>query len=249
MSLHEQHSIPTDTEQEIRSKVEQVLKGTTFAVSSLRKLSGGTANFMYHATLEKPSTQDKYQNGVVIKQGEGYVALHPAFKIATSRCAIEYESLVHLAELPPKETPSCRISTPEAYYFNQDSNTQVQEYLSEALSLKDYALKYYAAPTPPTLKEQCEQLGHGLGSWLRAFHSWSQEPKQAALRETFAGNKEMQGLKNMINYQQLLQVVDRHPEILGDARDVLQGVSDLAAGELADESALYPIHGDFWTGK
>lgn len=86
MSLHEQHSIPTDTEQEIRSKVEQVLKGTTFAVSSLRKLSGGTANFMYHATLEKPSTQDKYQNGVVIKQGEGYVALHPAFKIATSRC-------------------------------------------------------------------------------------------------------------------------------------------------------------------
>ncbi|EXK94831.1 hypothetical protein FOQG_03644 [Fusarium oxysporum f. sp. raphani 54005] len=249
MSLHEQHNIPTDTEQEIRSKVEQVLKGTTFAVSSLRKLSGGTANFMYHATLEKPSTQDKYQNGVVIKQGEGYVALHPAFKIATSRCAIEYESLIHLAELPPKETPSCRISTPEAYYFSQDSNTQVQEYLSEALSLKDYALKYYAAPTPPTLKEQCEQLGHGLGSWLRAFHSWSQEPKQAALRETFAGNKEMQGLKNMINYQQLLQVVDRHPEILGDARDVLQGVSDLAARELADESALYPIHGDFWTGN
>ncbi|KAF5972769.1 cytoplasmic trna 2-thiolation protein 2 [Fusarium bulbicola] len=249
MALHEQHSIPTDTEQEIRSKVEQVLKGTPFSPSSLRKLSGGTANFMYHATLKYPSGEDKYQNGVVIKQGEGYVALHPAFKIATSRCAIEYESLVHLAELPPTETPSCRISTPETYYFNQDSNTQVQEYLSEALSLKDYALKYYAAPTPPSLREECEQLGHGLGSWLRAFHGWSQEPKQAALRETFAGNKEMQGLKNMINYQQLLQVVDRHPEILGDARDVLQGVSDLAAGELADESALYPIHGDFWTGN
>ncbi|KAF4498518.1 cytoplasmic trna 2-thiolation 2 [Fusarium agapanthi] len=249
MSLHEQHSIPTDTEQEIRSKVEQVLKGTPFSPSSLRKLSGGTANFMYHATLQYPSGEDKYQNGVVIKQGEGYVALHPAFKIATSRCAIEYESLVHLAGLPPTETPSCRISTPETYYFNQDSNTQVQEYLSEALSLKDYALKYYAAPTPPSLREQCEQLGHGLGSWLRAFHGWSQEPKQAALRETFAGNKEMQGLKNMINYQQLLQVVDRHPEILGDARDVLQGVSDLAARELADESALYPIHGDFWTGN
>ncbi|KAF5616030.1 cytoplasmic trna 2-thiolation 2 [Fusarium tjaetaba] len=249
MSLHQQHSIPNDTEQEIRSKVEQVLKGTPFAPSSLRKLSGGTANFMYHATLEKPSDEDKYQNGVVIKQGEGYVALHPAFKIATSRCAIEYESLVHLAGLPPTETPSFRISTPETYYFNQDSNTQVQEYLPEALSLKDYALKYYVAPTPSGLKEQCEQLGHGLGSWLRAFHGWSQEPKQAALRETFAGNKEMQGLKNMINYQQLLQVVDRYPEILGDARDVFQGVSDLAAGELADESALYPIHGDFWTGN
>ncbi|KAF9777172.1 hypothetical protein IL306_004536 [Fusarium sp. DS 682] len=249
MSSHEQHTIPTDTEQEIRSKVEQVLKGTPFTASNLRKLSGGTANFMYHATLEKPSTKDKYQNGVVIKQGEGYVALHPAFKIATSRCAVEYESLVHLAELPPTETPSCKISTPEIYYFNRDTNTQVQEYLPGALSLKDYALKYYAAPTSLTLKEQCSQLGQGLGSWLRAFHGWSQEPKQAALRETFAGNKEMQGLKNMINYSQLLQMVDRHPEILGDARDVLQGVSDLAAGELADESALHPIHGDFWTGN
>ncbi|KAF4333841.1 cytoplasmic trna 2-thiolation 2 [Fusarium beomiforme] len=249
MSLHEQHNIPTDTEQEIRSKVEQVLKETPFAISNLRKLSGGTANFMYHATLEKPSTEEKYQHGVVIKQGEGYVALHPAFKLATSRCAIEYESLVHLAELPQTETSACKISTPETYYFNRDTNTQVQEYLPEALSLKDYALKYYAAPTSPTLNGQCDQLGHGLGSWLRSFHGWSQEPKQAALREVFAGNKEMQGLKNMINYRQLLQMIDRHPEILSDARDVLQDVSDLATRELADESALYPIHGDFWTGN
>lgn len=75
-----------DTEQEIRSKVEQVLRDTPFAVSTLRKLTGGTANFMYHGALEKPSTEEKYRNGVVIKQGEGYVALHPSFKIATSRC-------------------------------------------------------------------------------------------------------------------------------------------------------------------
>ncbi|KAF4441509.1 cytoplasmic trna 2-thiolation protein 2 [Fusarium austroafricanum] len=249
MSLHEQHNVPDDTEQKIRSKVEQVLKDTPFAVSALRKLSGGTANFMYHTILDKTPAEEKYPNGVIIKQGEGYVALHPAFKIPTSRCAIEYESLVHLAGLHPTETTFCTISTPETYFFNPETNTQVQEYLPEALSLKDYALKYYVAPTPSTLKEQCNQIGHGLGAWLRAFHGWSQEPKQAALRETFAGNKDMQGLKNMINYQQLLQMVDRQPEILGDARDVLQGVSDLAAGELADESALYPIHGDFWTGN
>ncbi|KAM0247291.1 hypothetical protein ACHAP5_004152 [Fusarium lateritium] len=237
------------TEQEIRTKVEQVLGDTPFAISNLRKLTGGTANFIYHGILEKPSTEDRYRNGVVIKQGEGYVALHPSFKIATSRCAVEYESLAHLTTLPPTETLFCKISTPEPYYFSSDTNTQVQEYLPDALSLKEYALKHYAAPTSPSLKPQCDELGHGLGAWLRAFHSWSQEPKQAALRETFAGNREMQGLKNMINYQQLLQMADRHSEILGDARDVLQGVSDLAAGELADESALYPIHGDFWTGN
>ncbi|KAJ4264764.1 hypothetical protein NW762_005007 [Fusarium torreyae] len=247
MSLHEQHDVTANTEADIQSKVKQALNETPFAVSTLTKLTGGTANFMYYATLENHSND--YPDGVVIKQGEAYVALHPSFKIATSRCAVEQESLVHLGAFPPVTSPSCSISTPAVYHFNHDTNTQVQEYLPKAVSLKDYALKHYAAPTSQSLKPQCDQIGHGLGAWLRAFHSWSQEPKQAAMREVFAGNKEMQGLKNMINYQQLLQRVDRHPDILGDARDALQGVSDLAAGELVDESALYVIHGDFWTGN
>ncbi|KAF4979321.1 hypothetical protein FZEAL_4443 [Fusarium zealandicum] len=237
----------TNTESEIQDKVKGALNGTPFAVSTLTKLSGGTANFMYHATLQNPSSD--YPKGVVIKQGEAYVATRPAFVIPTSRCVAEQESLLHLAALPPATTPLCTISTPSVYHFNHDSNTQVQEYLPNAVSLKDYALKHYAAPTSASLEPQCDQLGHGLGAWLRAFHSWSQEPGQAALREVFAGNKEMQGLKNMINYQQLLQMADRHPTVLGDARDVLQGISDLAAGELVDDSALYVIHGDFWTGN
>ncbi|KAL2680771.1 hypothetical protein Neosp_008374 [[Neocosmospora] mangrovei] len=236
-----------NTENEIQDKVKQVLQGTPFAVSSLTKLSGGTANFMYRATLENPSSE--YPDGVVIKQGEGYVATNPAFLLTTSRCAVEQESLIHLAALPPATTPSCAISTPTVYHFNKETNTQVQEYLTNAVSLKDYALKHYAAPTPESFKPQCEQLGHGLGAWLRAFHSWSQEPGQAALREVFAGNKEMQVLKNMINYQQLLQKVDQHATILGDSIDVIQGISELAAKELEDEAALNVIHGDFWTGN
>ncbi|KAM0436192.1 hypothetical protein ACHAPT_003084 [Fusarium lateritium] len=236
-----------NTENEIQEKVERVLRGTPFAVSSLTKLTGGTGNFMYHATLENPSSE--YPDVVVIKQGEAYVATNPSFPLATSRCVVEQESLIHLAALPPATTPSFTVSTPTVYHFNRESNTQVQEYLTNAVSLKNYALKHYAAPTPESLRPQCEQLGHDLGVWLRAFHSWSQEPGQAALREVFAENKEMQALKHMINYQQLLQKVDQHPSILSDVRDVLQGISDLAAKELEDETALNPIHGDFWTGN
>ncbi|KAM5345531.1 hypothetical protein ACJ41O_011392 [Fusarium nematophilum] len=215
-----------NTENEIQAKVKKALEGTPFAIKTLKKLSGGTANFMYRASLENASTD--YPNGVKV---------------------IEQQSLLHLAALPPATTASCAVATPAVYHFIPDSNTQVQEYLANAVSLKDYALKHYASPTPRTLKPQCEQLGVGLGTWLRAFHTWGQEPGQAAMREVFARNTEMQGLKNMINYQQLLQMVDRHPTILGDARDVLQGISDLAAGELVDETALCAIHGDFWTGN
>ncbi|QPC78758.1 hypothetical protein HYE68_009510 [Fusarium pseudograminearum] len=248
MTSHEQPQDPTDVKQEIASKIKDILDGTCFAVSDLRRLSGGTANFIYHATLKQSSSRDKYQDGVVVKHGEGYVASYPSFKISTSRCAVEYESLIHLAALPPLQTPHCMISTPKTYYFNQDTNTQVQEYLPHAISLKEYALEHYS-PSTQTHKPQCDQLGHALGAWLRAFHGWSQEPKQAAMRETFAGNKDGQGLKSMINYQRLLQMVDQHPDVLGDARDVLQGVSDLAAGELLNETDLCPIHGDFWTGN
>jgi hypothetical protein len=248
MISHEQPHDPTDTKQEIASKIKNTLDGTCFAASDLRRLTGGTANFMYHATLKQSSSRDKYQDGVVIKHGEGHVAMHPSFKISTSRCAVEYEALVHLTALPPVQTSYCMISTPKTYYFDHDTNTQVQEYLPSALSLKEYALEHYS-PSSQTHKPQCDQLGHALGAWLRMFHGWSQEPKQAAMRQTFAGNKDGQGLKNMINYQRLLQMVDQHPDVLGDARDVFQGVSDLAAGELLDKTGLYPIHGDFWTGN
>jgi hypothetical protein len=86
MTSHEQIQDPTDTKQNIASKIKHILDGTCFAVSDLRRLTGGTANFMYHATLKQSSYRDKYQEGIVIKHGEGYVATHPSFKISTSRC-------------------------------------------------------------------------------------------------------------------------------------------------------------------
>jgi ElaB/YqjD/DUF883 family membrane-anchored ribosome-binding protein len=86
MTSHEQLNDPTDEKQEIASKVEHILNETSFAASDLRRLAGGTANFMYHATLKQSSSRDKYQDGVVVKHGEGYVATHPSFKISTSRC-------------------------------------------------------------------------------------------------------------------------------------------------------------------
>ena len=59
----------------------------------------------------------------------------------------------------------------------------------------------------------------------------------------------MQMLKIFVNYQSLVGVVDRHPDILGDVKDILQEVNDMAAAEVKDETALHVIHGDFWTGK
>jgi hypothetical protein len=127
----------------------------------------------------------------------------------------------------------------------------VQECLSNATNLKDYCRNHFAAAATATeqtaRKDQCLQLGRALGAWLRSFHTWSDG--QAELREVLKGNKELQALKQWINYKQLVQLAEQSPEILGDAKEVFQAVGDATAAELEDEEKLVIIHGDFWTGK
>lgn len=68
----------------IKSKVLADLEQTPFAASSLRALSGGTANFIYHASLKTPladGTKD-----VLVKHSEDYIANSPAFKLTLFRC-------------------------------------------------------------------------------------------------------------------------------------------------------------------
>lgn len=73
-----------NTEHLIQTKVEGVLAATPYAASSLKRLTGGTGNFIYHAIPNNP--QPGCAEGVVIKQGEGYVATRPEFPLTTSRC-------------------------------------------------------------------------------------------------------------------------------------------------------------------
>lgn len=141
------------------------------------------------------------------------------------------------------------VATPELYYFNQETNTQILEYLPNATNLKAYALENWGAPTGPTTKTQCYELGRSLGVWLRSFHAWSNGPEQSSLRETVAGNEAMQSMKYTINYRGTLQRINRHPSILGGSKEVFEKVAAMAEAELTDSSQLRVIHGDFWTGK
>lgn len=73
-----------NTEQQILTKVQETLASTPYATASLTKLTGGTGNFLYHASLNDP--QPDRVDGVVVKQGEGYVASRPEFPLSTTRC-------------------------------------------------------------------------------------------------------------------------------------------------------------------
>jgi len=151
--------------------------------------------------------------------------------------------------MPPYTDPLYTIRTPKLYHSIRESNDHIMEYMPNGANLKDYALRYWAAPTDPAAESHCFALGKGLGAWIRSLHTWSDQPEQASFREAIGGNKVMQALKHSINYPAVIKLVDRFPSVLGGSRKVFEEVCDMAAAELLDESQLGVIHGDYWTGK
>lgn len=92
-------------------------------------------------------------------------------------------------------------------------------------------------------------IGNSLGTWLRNFHTWAAGAGQAKLQAEIRLNKEMQMLKNYINYDVLVSSIDMYPGILSDARHILEQVKNMSEDGLVHEERLQIIHGDFWTGK
>lgn len=134
------------------------------------------------------------------------------------------------------------------FHFNPETNTQIQEYLPSSVDLKTYALSHLTS-NDEGLKVHCYGIGEGLGLWLRSFHDWGNDQAQSKLQAQIKLNTPMQALKNSINYAGLVSTIDKFPTTLEDARDVFEEVKKASEAELADESKLQIIHGDFWTGK
>lgn len=150
--------------------------------------------------------------------------------------------------MPPVSNQSCVIRAPRFFHFNPQTNTQVQEYLPDSVNLKMYAISHLSG-NPSELKYRLVGIGNNLGTWLRSFHTWAADPAQAKLQGHIKLNKEMQLLKNAINYVSLVSSVERYPDILTDAKDILEKVKKMSEDEMAKEDNLQIIHGDFWTGK
>ncbi|KAI1384638.1 kinase-like domain-containing protein [Hypoxylon trugodes] len=238
----------------ITSKVLASLKGTPYESSSLDILSGGTANFIYRATLSQPL--DDGTKEVLVKHSEEYIANNPSFKITLARCRIEEECLRALSaftivgKADSIDPYNFLVRTPKFYHFDAGNNTQVQEYLESGSNLKSYALKTYAAGAgsdSEATKRQSIQLGKALGRWLRDFHDWAAQ--QPDLRAVVAENTELQLLKHTINFTWLLDRIKLFPSILSEVEGVFDEIRDATAAELKNESELQVIHGDFWSGN
>jgi hypothetical protein len=149
----------------------------------------------------------------------------------------------------PAATPPTQfaIRTPKLLHFDAPTTTQIHSYIPHTTTLKSYCLTNLASPTSPRHKTLCHQLGRALGRWLNAFTVWTAAHPEA--RETAKGNVSAQPIKHMVSYGWFEERVRELPEVLGEARDVLEEVERMERQDLAEEGKLRVVHGDLSTGK
>ncbi|KAF4627319.1 hypothetical protein G7Y89_g10841 [Cudoniella acicularis] len=232
-------TMPSD---EILVRVQESLKNGPYVCSSLVKLAGGTANFLYRGTLANPLEDGS--KTIIIKHTESYVASNVAFKLTSTRCGYEQAILKALETFPPVTNSEITVTTPKLYSFiyENDTGTQIYSDLPSSADLKTYAL------THALMKEQCSRLGYSIGAWAKAFHIWAAAPEQKELREKMKGNTAMKELKYRLNYTNLVATIDNFPEILEASRGVFEEVAKETKEELDREEGSL-IHGDFWSGN
>ena len=145
------------------------------------------------------------------------------------------------------------IKTPHLYHFSHATHTQVQEDLPAAQDLKTFLTTPAMATTiPETL---VRSIGRALGEWLLAFHTWTDEHESSRreLKMRMAGNTLMRELKCSVNYDNLVQSVERYPALLEGSRGVFEEVRAFAKEECkrvdVNGEGFGVIHGDFWSGK
>ncbi|KAK9799101.1 putative Cytoplasmic tRNA 2-thiolation protein 2 [Seiridium cardinale] len=245
-----------ETPDQIRTKVIRSLENTRYATSSLEPLTGGIANCLYHARLTVPLEDGTAE--VAVNHGEGYVVAHPDTELPLDRCKIEEACLKAMADFcvtGVQDSVKYIVRTPECYFYDEKSNTQILEYLLNGIDLKTYIRKNIASPTPSSYRLQFQRLGKAIAQWIMGFHQQTEKEARDALSTGHKSKlyakleacESMQKLKFLINYDWLIRRIDLFPHILEEAREVFEEFRAEANREMQED--LMPIHGDFWTGN
>ncbi|UKZ73272.1 hypothetical protein TrVFT333_000915 [Trichoderma virens FT-333] len=244
-------------DEEETTLVQQILDQlaqTPYACSTLTKLSGGTANFLYRGALLKPLPGDTATT-VVIKRSTDYVAINRDFPLDVTRCIFE-ESMLHGLDgfTQTINTPSGTsvVAAPRCYLFDRDTHTQVHQDFPNTIDLTTILQSANVDQILPGSSGR--SVGYALGSWLRFFHNWTSEPAQAALRERVGPNKGMRQLKCLITYDSFIEILERHPETIEGHKETLKAVQSAMKYEFErppteGEEIRGLIHGDFWAGN
>ncbi|KAF9975828.1 hypothetical protein BGZ73_000369 [Actinomortierella ambigua] len=218
------------------------------AITEVKKLSGGTANFVWRATVGTPSPHvfDGAKT-VIIKHAEEYVANYKDMKLDTIR--MEYENrvltAVHQAESANGEKiATSLVHVPQVFYFDAPNCVTVQEDGGSAPHLKDFISSLQQAPS----KELSAAIGSSLGEFIARLHLYGHRHR-AQLNQPDQMRSQMAiELSRLVLYDNVPKSLPRHDFISEEDKAIATAAAAWGGQRLMTEPETL-AHGDFWPGN
>ncbi|KAL4748002.1 hypothetical protein BDW72DRAFT_215096 [Aspergillus terricola var. indicus] len=269
--IRENDEIDTETDEELEYNADAemiVIKSDTAGSTDSGSDSGSDSDTEsdtgIELELETDLDREIREKTVVVKHAESYLAVNRAWDLRTDRCIGEGAVIKALNEMFDvrvtnitrfKRTFKTIVRAPELYHINYATHTLIMEHLPNAINLHNF-LTNMPCLNDERLHPWCFFIGSNLGHWLHAFHEWIAKDQQKQFAKDFDNslNKAMADLKFHINYEKLLDAVQKYPDILNKkkTRRIFRKVVKMARAEVRERSKngrTGPIHGDFWAGK
>ncbi|PPQ99513.1 hypothetical protein CVT24_005303 [Panaeolus cyanescens] len=234
-----------DWDLSVEADVARYLASTPFACTSIKALSGGTANFVYRLTLDQPY---KGHKALVLKHGKGFVKNSPEFALDLARQKFEVEALRHVFAWLPSDW---LVRVPEVHLFDENENVIIMDDTGkDSMNLKDYLQKGMAST------ETARIIGTELGRFLGALHSWGKS--NVDIQKAVSGNVQGKAIKAMYYYGGLKPTLDgsaKVPFLSDPTLDVspedMQVVEQISAETMQaiQEANGAFVMGDFWPGN
>lgn len=256
---------------DIAIKLLDQLSQTPYACSSLsRPLSSREGNVVYRGVLATPlhiGQDGAMATSIIIKHSTTTDISVPKkiFEEALLN-ALTLADFSSSTSTSDSSTSTVVVRTPRLYLYDPETNTQIIEDFVNTTDLKSVLFspnKGHDSLLPPFLPEysSVSSIGYNLGSWLRAFHTWSSPsaPEAASLRAQMWRNDWTRKVKHRYTYDSVLRVLGNYSEILlRGFESTLEDFRDGIAEEFGRASPSFIeegkeeygiIHGDFWMGK
>ncbi|KAK2668660.1 Ecdysteroid kinase-like [Fusarium oxysporum f. sp. vasinfectum] len=233
----------------------QQLKDTPFACSSLTRLSGGSANYVYRGILlDVIPTGDEFWNvkSVIVKYSLGHIPGNAGFKLDLSRCSVENIVLEYMSQ---PSLLTMKVKVPVTYFLDRNAHRGIAIQQDFRHSTDIASVIRSTELSNLWMRSKALSTSQEVGHWLRCFHEWASEPQQVDFRSKIGRNVPMQRLKHKVTYGTFIDTLKNFPDILQKNIGVLEKVKERAELELLDLASCNEgpdqgmIHGDCWMGN
>ncbi|KAF9348303.1 hypothetical protein BGX34_002560 [Mortierella sp. NVP85] len=227
----------------------------TRSIVTVKKLSGGNANYVYRGTIAEPHS-DLFggRSTVVIKHAADHLASCRQMALYVDRMVFEQTALGIVASASDnknnnnkedEDIETAKVKVPRVLYWDHENNIVIQEDAGvKSTNLKEFISSHVQPPSQRLAKE----IGGSLGEFIARLHLYGFRHRSELYPNEMA-NTEALGLSRLVLYDQFPKAASKYMDDQPQFdRDVIDLASKWGGDRLMNEPETL-AHGDFWPGN